>query len=478
MSQIPTPSIDGAATADSAAGPPDSSDPAKLRGGGSSSLKKHAYVGAVWTTGGQGLSNALRLISNLILTRILMPEAFGTMALVNVFVYLLSSFSDVGIGQSIIQNRRGGEPAYVNTAWTIQVARGAILALASVALAYPYAAFYGQPAVAGYVCVVGLTSLISGLNSTSLVLLRRRVRVGKLVTIELVSHIGGAAVAILWAITLQSVWALVLGIVYTKLLTMTLSHLVREGPRNRFRWDRASAGQLGRFGSWIFFNTMIGAVCTRMDTLILGKLMSAELLGVYAIGRLIPNVLTTLVNKFRQTVIVPVICRRNDLPRAELRRTIIRARRPLLVLAAVLIGLAAAFIDLLIGAVYDSRYHNAGWIASILMLGLWLPILLTTIGPALFAIGKLQYRLTGTIARLLIVTPVLYFSFQWYGLTGAVVVMAAGMLPGYVATTIGLYRERLGAMWQDVAATALLVAVFGGGLGLRWVFDLGFPFQP
>lgn len=69
----------------------------------------------------------IRLGSNLILTRLLFPEAFGLMALVQTFMTGLAMFSDIGIGPSIIQNRRGEDPDFLNTAWTIQIGRGVML---------------------------------------------------------------------------------------------------------------------------------------------------------------------------------------------------------------------------------------------------------------------------------------------------------------------------------------------------------------
>ncbi|MFN3500356.1 MAG: oligosaccharide flippase family protein, partial [Pannonibacter indicus] len=65
-------------------------------------------------TGGQQL---LRLASNLALTRLLFPEAFGLMALIQTFMVGLQMFSDIGIRPSIIQNKRGEEADFLNTAW-------------------------------------------------------------------------------------------------------------------------------------------------------------------------------------------------------------------------------------------------------------------------------------------------------------------------------------------------------------------------
>ena len=67
------------------------------------------------------------LASNLILTRLLFPEAFGLMALGSVVLVGLQMFSDAGIGPSIAQSPRGDDPEFLDTAWTAQVLRGVIL---------------------------------------------------------------------------------------------------------------------------------------------------------------------------------------------------------------------------------------------------------------------------------------------------------------------------------------------------------------
>jgi O-antigen/teichoic acid export membrane protein len=71
-----------------------------------------AVSGVVWTILGYGASQVLRFGGNLILTRLLLPEYFGLMALVNIPIIGLQLFSDVGIIPSIVQNQRGDEPVF------------------------------------------------------------------------------------------------------------------------------------------------------------------------------------------------------------------------------------------------------------------------------------------------------------------------------------------------------------------------------
>ena len=102
-------------------------------------LRSLALRGTAITLGGTAGQQFMRLLSNLVLTRLLFPEAFGMMALIQTFTAGLQMFSDIGLRPSIIQNKRGEDPDFLNTAWTLQIIRGAGLWLFSCLLAWPLA---------------------------------------------------------------------------------------------------------------------------------------------------------------------------------------------------------------------------------------------------------------------------------------------------------------------------------------------------
>ena len=125
-----------------------------LRGEG---LFARAMRSSAWTIFGFVASQGIRFGSNLILTRLLFPEAFGMMALVTVAMVGLGNFSDIGTGPAIAYNRRGDDPDFLDTAWTLHVIRGVLLWLATCALAWPFARFYGEPMLAQLLPVAGLS---------------------------------------------------------------------------------------------------------------------------------------------------------------------------------------------------------------------------------------------------------------------------------------------------------------------------------
>src|SRR4030067_2852480 len=108
-------------------------------------LRQRVLQSGSWTLLGYGVNQALRLGGNLILTRLLFPEAFGMMAIIQAVAFGAHMLTDVGIGPSVVQKERGNDPAFLNTAWTIQIIRGILVWLALCAMALPIAGLYGEP---------------------------------------------------------------------------------------------------------------------------------------------------------------------------------------------------------------------------------------------------------------------------------------------------------------------------------------------
>ena len=91
------------------------------------SLKRRAIWAGAWNVLSLVPSQVLRLGGNLIIARLLVPEMFGVMVIATTVSVLLHLLSDVGLRQNIIQSRRGDDPLFLNTAWTVQIIRGFVL---------------------------------------------------------------------------------------------------------------------------------------------------------------------------------------------------------------------------------------------------------------------------------------------------------------------------------------------------------------
>jgi len=448
-------------------------DPAAGRIG---ALKAQAMSASAWALGGYMATRAIRLISNLILTRILLPEHFGIMAIVSLFTTGLQMFSDIGIGPAIIQNRRGDDPVYLDTAWTMQVIRGFILWGVSIALAWPFAMLYDN--MEGLIYLIpaaGFGMVIVGFNSTSLVTLNRHLALGKEVVLQFCSKLGALAVMVVIALITRSVWALVIGGLVSAAITMAFSHTLIPGHRNRFRWDREAAQELISFGRWIFISTALTFLAVSSDRLILGKLISESALGVYAIAYLCYDVPRTLIQHMSQKVIFPTMSKVADLPREQFRNKLRRNRRRYLPVMMLGVVSLAAFGDWIIEFLYPDKYIAAGWMLAILAVGLWPRILDQTVSPALLVYQRLKYNPAGSLIRLLLIAILMPIAFWQWGIVGAVVVVALSDVPHYFVFMVGLRRSRLALLGQDLRHTLLFVAVLTALVGGRWALGFGTP---
>lgn len=440
-----------------------------------SSLKKKAIIGAAWTLFGYGGSQALRLVSNLILTRLLVPEIFGLMALVTTFQVGLNLFSDIGIRPSIIQNQRGEDPMFLNTAWTLQVIRGFWIWFACTLVAWPVSQFYGDTRLLWLLPITALASIFQGFESTSLAILNRRMAIGKLTIFEFQMQIISLIVMIALAWFNRSIWAIVGGILIGGFIRMIWSHRLVPEHNDRFAWDKESLKELISFGRWIFISTAMTFLAAQADRLILGKLFSFEMLGIYTIAFTFADLPRQIVQRISGQVMFPVISQYAQLPRASLRAKILPKRWLLMVGMALGLTFLICFGDLIILILYDERYKQGAWMLPILALGLWPLMLSLTIDKALFAIGNPKFVAFGNICKFIYMLILLPLAFYQMGVLGAIIVIALNDLPFYLPVIYGLWREKIVVIWQDIQLTLLLIGLVIIVLLGRYFLGFGLP---
>ncbi|MBO9407021.1 oligosaccharide flippase family protein [Shimia sp. R9_1] len=429
------------------------------------SLAARALRSGGLTILGYGGSQALRLASNLILTRLLFPEAFGLMSLVWVFLQGLNNLSDMGVSQSILQSKRGEDPAFLNTAWTIQVLRGAVLMVMTCALAAPAAAFYAAPELAQILPVVGVTLLISGLFPTKKDSANRNLVLGRLTAIDLGAQVIGLVVGVLVAWATGSVWALVASAVTTLIIQLISYHLLLPGAGNHVRWERPAARELIHFGKWIFLSTAAGFLLSQGDKIVLGKFLSLSALGIYNIGYFLASFPWLLGGMLAGRLLIPIYREKPPHESAENRAHLHKMR---LLLSGGLFALLASFALLgpwLVETLYDPRYALAGGVVVLLAL-MQIPqmIALTYDNAALAAGDSRGFFLLAATRAGLVMTGLTMGGTQ-FGLAGALIGQGLAMLLAY---PVVIWLARKHAAW-DARHDALFWAVGIGVGALVWV---------
>lgn len=420
-----------------------------------SGLGQKATRAAVWSFVGFGAGQVVRLAGNLVLTRLLFPEAFGLMIIANVLLQGLMLFSDLGIGPSIIQNKKGDDREFLDTAFTMQVLRGLFLTATCMLAAWPFAAFYEDDRLFLIVMIFGLSALFQGFSSTKVFTVGRHLDLQRLTMIEFSSQVIGVVTMITWALISPTYWALVAGGLIVPLAKVILSQVALQGPINRFRWHRPSLSMLVNFGKWIFLSTMMTFFAGQSDKLIFAKLVPLDLLGVYSTAGMIALMPLTLFGKIESRVVFPVysaVAREGR----ELAPIFTRLRAGYLTAGGLIGALFIASGPTLVALLYDDRYLEAGWILRFLTIGTWLTLMQTTYGAVHLATARVQWVAAASFAKVVGIVAFVPLGFHFGDFPGAVLGFSLSEFIRYVVLATGGRVMKLPGLLQDIYMTATI----------------------
>ena len=437
--------------------------------------RSRALRGSFWTVAGFGGGQILRLGANLILTRLLAPDAFGLMALINVFLIGLEMLSDLGVHAAIIHNKRGDDPDFLCTAWTIGVIRGVLLWLVACLIAWPAAVFYNEPRLRLMIPVSGLIVLITGFQTTAMAQHNRHMNLERLTILQLVAQAINLLVMVLLAWQMRSVWALVIGGVAGAIVQVTLAHFLLPGIRHRFALNRDDVLEIVRFGKWLFFATAIGYVAGQAsDKLALGKLVDQETLGIYSMAFMLAQLPSSVVAVLIGRVLYPVLAEASRQNCSRFGEKLRRARAaiwpPLMVL---ILGLGF-FGPLTFRLLWDPRYHSAGWMLQLMLAVIWLDGLNCSLNAALLARGDSFASAVQNAISLVIGIPGMIVGYTMYELPGLIFAITVGRLCAHMVLHWMLSRRSI-PVWRQDFSLHLIMLVYAALIYLASGGEVSIP---
>jgi O-antigen/teichoic acid export membrane protein len=407
---------------------------------------------------------ALRLTSNVVLSRLLTPEIFGIMVVVNSIKYGIELLTDVGIEHNIVNNKRGIDPTFFNTAWTLQMLRGVLLSTLCLCLSVPLSLYFGIDL--RVFLLISLAPLINALASTSVFVLVKTLDVRTRNLFESACEVLTVAICVTLAWMTPTVWALVVGSLLSLATRSALSYCISHPPHT-FILRGVYVREILSFGKWILISSFVVYVATNVDRIYLGKTASLTVLGVYGLARTISDLPSNLASRLSYQIVFPVVAAVRSGQHAASIRALFAARSKFVLGGAFVMGTACVWADWGVRFVYDGRYHEAGWMLSGLMLGSWFSALASLNEALILGAGRPVYNSLANVVRLVVVAAGLPLGYSALGVTGAIVGVAAGEFGRYMFVAVGQMRLRFSFWTQDATATAVLLLTMGIWLLIR-----------
>ena len=242
--------------------------------------KEKLVKGVAWIGTAKVLVNSLGLISTVILSRLLMPEDFGLIAIATAVIGIVGVISEFSLYKALVQ-RDDPEPAHFHTAWTMNLIRGAIVAGVIALMALPIADFYGDGRLSGILMLMAVTTLVGSFVNPKLAVFERELQFRQSFILSLTGKIVGFIATVGVAYFYRSYWALVVGPLVTEFALVLVSYLLFPYlPRPTLSKYR----DLLSYSIWLTFGKWVQALNWRSDPLVLGYFFTSQLLGQYAMG--------------------------------------------------------------------------------------------------------------------------------------------------------------------------------------------------
>jgi O-antigen/teichoic acid export membrane protein len=440
-------------------------------------LRERVLAASSWAMFGHAAVMLLRLVSNLIMTRLLAPELFGLMAVTISITVIVTLLSDVGIRQAVIQSKRGESREMLATAFTVQFVRGLVIWLVCIGVAvaidqlarsgmFAPDSVYASPDLMGVIILVTATSVISGLESTKMMLADRSLNLKRVALIEVFALVASITVMVALASVWRNIWPLIAGVWVASLVTLVLSHAWLRGHRDRLGWDPDCAREIANVGRWIFFASALYVLSSNGDRLMLGAWTTQAQLGFYAIALTLAQAVEAALGKLTMSVALPAFSEVVRREPQDLPRVFWKMRLPLdaatLAASGLLFGLGSLVVELL----YDDRYREAGRILEILACALFFVRFGVSVS-AYIAMGTTRYTTVINFVRMVALFAALPLGYHLWGLDGAywaIALYQAAMLPLYY-----VYSRRHG-LWSW-RREALLLPVWLAAWAAGWAIS-------
>ena len=415
-----------------------------------------------WTTGSYAVAQVFRLVNNVVLARLLAPELFGIMLIVNTLRTGVELLSDIGIGQNIISNKNGEDPEFYNTAWTLQIIRGLILSIVCLISTFPISIIYQSQTIYKIIPVISSIFIFTGISSVGRFIAQRRLNLKVIGIYDVVVSILSLLIHIACAIITPTIWALVYGGVISSVVSMIGGFFIISGMKYRLTLSRNYVFEILSFGKWILLSTIVYFLAMNFDRLFLARSLPFQILGIYGVARSLADVLSLLVARIGSLVIFPMVAAAGH-SKEILKEKLSVSRTSVLMGAAVAISLFISISDLVVLLLYDDRYKAAALMLPVLTVGVWFSVLCTLSESVLLGIGRPSYGAIANVIKfvwLLIGLPV---AITFYGVAGAVGVMAASEFVRYLPLLHSQKVEHISFLRQDV-----LITIAMAGMVIVW----------
>lgn len=423
-------------------------------------VKLNVLSNLFWKFLERGGTNGVQFIVQIIIARILLPDDYGLIAIVMIFIKFADVLIQSGFNMALIQKKNVDDIDYSSVFYLSLLISG-LLYMIIYLLAPIIANFYDKPSLVQLLRVLSITLFLGSINSIQVSIISREMKFKKLFFSSLGSIIFSGAIGIVFAYKGWGVWSLVFQQISNKvIIVFILLFTVKWRPILVFSITRIKT--LFSFGWKIMASTLIYNFYNDLRTLIIGKVYTPSVLGFYSKGSQIPGLIVTNIDGSIQSVLLPVLSKEQDdisKIRSMVKRSIVSGS---FIIFPTMIGLAA-IAEPLVSIILTDKWLPSVPFIRIFCIYYSLRPIHTANQQANNAIGRSDVTLKLSIIKRFVELFILVITVFF----GIYAIAMGGIVSGFISSFINAYPNKkllkygYKEQWMDIVP-AFVASLFMG----------------
>lgn len=379
-------------------------------------LKEMIISGVKWSGMSSIVVSILQLIQIIVLTKYLSAADLGLMALITVIVGFSTIFGDAGMSAAIIHKQDISKLQLSSLYW-LNVLVGGLLAITLFYIAPSVAYYYSEDALTPLLKTVAITFFVSALGSQFRTLLQKALCFDRIANVEIASSLLGFIVCLQMVVSGFGLISVVYGALFKSVLSAGLYltyGLKYHIPQLTFRYS--DLGGMIRFGSFQMGEKSINYFNSNFDTLLVGKLLGVESLGIYAVAKTLVMKPAQIVNPIVTNVTFPVLAKVQK-SRIKVKDIYLKTLKYLCSVNAVIYAMVFFLASPIVFYLYGENWLEAVVLVKIMSLYYVIRSTINPIGSLQLAMGRADLGFYWNLA-LFIFCPLAIFIGSSWGLEG------------------------------------------------------------
>ena len=285
-------------------------------------MKNKVISSLIWKFLERSGTQIVQFIVQIILARLLLPEDYGVVAIVTVFIAIANVFVQTGFNTALIQKKKIDDTDY-SSVFYLSLFVALVLYILIFIFAPTIADFYKQPILKPIFRVLSITLFFGAVNSIQQAVVARNLDFKKYFFSSIGAIVISAIIGIYLAYKGYGVWALVWQQLINTFLIMTILWVtVKWRPQLRFSFKKLK--ELFSFGWKLLCSALIDAIYRNIYDLVIGKKYSSANLAYYNRGKQFPNVIIQNIDSSISSVMLPTLSKEQE-NREKIKRMVRRS---------------------------------------------------------------------------------------------------------------------------------------------------------